>query len=83
MRGHVLVTATSDGGSNAENHILNSRDNNLESVTSNTALTFWAEASQCLRFGGGHISQAQRPLVEVLVGEQVGQTHSRGVVSDV
>ena len=44
-------------------------------------LTFWAEAAQGLRFGGSHVGQPQCALIEVLIGEQVGQTHSGGVVS--
>ena len=44
-------------------------------------LTFWAEPPQGLRFGGGHIGQPKCALIEILVGEQVSQTHSGGVVS--
>lgn len=44
-------------------------------------LTFWAEATQCLRFGGGYISQSQCALIKILVSEQMGQTHSGGIVS--
>lgn len=44
-------------------------------------LTFWAEAAQRLRSGRGHIGQPQCALVKILVGEQVSQTHSGGVVS--
>lgn len=43
-------------------------------------LTFWAEATQRVRFGRGHICQPQCALIKILVGEQVGQTHSGGVV---
>lgn len=52
-------------------------------ATSNAVLTFRAEAPQCLGFGGGHIGQPQCPLIKVLVGEQVGKTHRRGVASNV
>lgn len=43
-------------------------------------LTFWAEATQGLRFGGGHVGQPQCALIKILVGEQVCQTHSGSVV---
>lgn len=36
-----------------------------------------------MRFGGGHIGQPQRALIKVLVGEEVGQAHGGGIVSDV
>lgn len=49
-------------------------------VAMGCVLTSWAEAAQGLRFGGGHVGQPQGALIEILVGEQVGQTHSRGVV---
>lgn len=50
-------------------------------ATKGLVLTFWAEATQGLRFGGGHVGQPQRALIKILVGEQVSQTHSGGVVS--
>ncbi len=43
-------------------------------------LTFWTEAAQGLSFGGSHVGQTQGALIEILVGEQVGQTHGGGVV---
>lgn len=52
-------------------------------VTKRCVLTFRTEAPQGLRLGGGHISQPQCALIEILVGEQVGETHSGGVLSDV
>lgn len=44
-------------------------------------LTFGAEATQGLSFGGSDVGQPQRALVKILVGEQVSQTHSGGVAS--
>ena len=46
-------------------------------------LTSRAEAPQRLSLGRGHVGQPQGPLVEVLVGEEVGQAHSGRVVRDV
>lgn len=44
------------------------------------SLTFGAEAPQSLGFRRGHVSQAQCPLVKVLIGEQVGQAHGASIV---
>lgn len=48
-----------------------------------SAFTFGTEATQGLSFGRSHVGESQDTLVKVLVGEQVSQTHSGGITSDV
>lgn len=55
----------------------------LPDTRTTSGLTPGAESSSQVWLGRGHVGQAQGSFIEVLVGEQVSQTHAGGSVRHV
>lgn len=46
-------------------------------------VTFGAQTTRDVRFGGGHVGQTQSSFIEVLIGEKMGQAHVRRLLCHV